>query len=167
MDSDLTYRDLRADDTDALHAIVSDWRVTRQLGSWPWPAVRDFTKSRCTTYGGRGFVWGIFTKNQLVGTVGVSEGDLGYCLAPPAWGQGIASRAAQFAIDHAFRDPSLLCISASVWDDNVGSPRVLAKSGFEYVETTTMHALARDAQTLCHHYSLERAAWHRLRTCAQ
>ena len=76
--ADLTYRDMRADDFADLHALVSYWSVTRQLGSWPWPAQTDFTKSRCRPCKGAGFVWAICLHDRLIGTLGVTGGNLGY-----------------------------------------------------------------------------------------
>ncbi|WP_106744167.1 GNAT family N-acetyltransferase [Yoonia maritima] len=162
----LTYRDLRLEDTDALHAIVSDWDVVRQMGSWPWPPQYRFTESRCTTYKGAGFVWGLFAP-ELIGMVAVTEGELGYLLAREYWGKGIVTAMARTAINHGFRDPALLEVTASIWGDNHGSGRVLAKLGFVKTHDGTEHALARDEKTTSHYYSLSRDVWHRLRCDAQ
>ena len=79
----LTYRAMQAVDAPALHAIVSHWDVTRQLGpKWPWPAEMAFTETRTTPYAGAGFAWGVFLGPDLIGTVAVTEGELGYMLAP-------------------------------------------------------------------------------------
>ncbi|WP_296427836.1 GNAT family N-acetyltransferase [Yoonia sp.] len=165
--ADVTYRYLRPTDLDGLHALVSDWDIVRQLGSWPWPADRSFTARRCITYPGTGFIWALMQDDKLIGTMGVTEGDLGYCLAPMAWGQGIATRLARLAINHAFRDPALLWINASVWHDNPGSLHVLEKLGFSHAADDTQHALARNTPTLCHHYQLTRIQWDSLRSGAQ
>ena len=163
---DITYRSLRPQDADALHGLVSDWDVVRQLGSWPWPPQRAFTQSRCKTYAGNGFVWGIFAKD-LIGTVAITEGELGYSLVRAQWGKGIVTYIAGVAIDHGFRDPARQSITASIWSDNAGSRKVLTKLGFLMDRVGTEHALARDAPTETIYYSLTRAAWHRLRTGAQ
>lgn len=76
----LTYRDLGADDFEAMHCLATQWQVVRQLGGWPWPASPEFTKSRCKTYGGKGFVWGICLDGSLVGSVAVTGRELGCIL---------------------------------------------------------------------------------------
>ena len=164
--ADILYRNLVETDIEQLHALASDWEVVRQMGSWPWPADREFTANRCKPYAGRGFVWGIFAPT-LIGTVSVTEGELGYMLAPSHWGQGIMSKMTVIAINHGFRDPSLLEITASVWADNPGSRRVLSKLGFAMSRNGIEHALARDEETALEYYSLQRDVWQRLRSGAQ
>jgi RimJ/RimL family protein N-acetyltransferase len=165
--AELTLRFLAPTDLDELHGLVSDWEVVRQLGSWPWPADRKFTASRCRPYGGRGFVWGIFDGAHLVGTMGVTEGELGYGLRPQYWGRGIATRVAGEAIDHGFRDPALLAIKAEAWADNGASLRVLEKLGFRPSAQTIEFALARQEMTESRSFQLSRKDWHALRRAQQ
>lgn len=139
----LTFRALQATDAAALHAIVAHHAVTRQLGpKWLWPADLAFTQTRAQPFHGAGFVWGIFLKGALIGTVGVAAGELGYMLAPAAWGQGFASEACQTAIAHAFA-AGLDQIGAGVWADNSASQRVLSKLGFTVTGTDTGTSAAR------------------------
>ena len=56
--------------------LVSIWEVTRNLGTWPWPADEEFTRSQCGPLNGDGFVWGICKDDTLIGTVGVKNGGL-------------------------------------------------------------------------------------------
>lgn len=162
--TNLHHRGLRPGDVDALHAIVSDWEVVRQLGSWPWPPDYAFTKSRCQPYDGDGFVWGIFEDDTLLGTMGVTNGDLGYCFSKAVWGRGIATCFGKKAIDHAFKDQKLTRITASCWHDNCASDRVLEKLSFSQLGERVQHALARDEQTLCYKYLLTRTHWDGLRS---
>lgn len=139
----LTYRPMQATDADALHAIVSHFDVTRQLGpKWPWPADPAFTITRAQPFHGPGFVWGIFRDGSLIGTVGVSAGELGYMLAPAAWGQGLATEACRTAIAHAFAQ-GLDHIDAGVWSDNLASQHVLTKLGFKVTGGSTGTSPAR------------------------
>ncbi|WP_373635459.1 GNAT family N-acetyltransferase [Yoonia sp. SS1-5] len=162
--SDIHTRNLQPSDLDALHQIVSDWQVVRQLGSWPWPPDRDFTASRCKPYAGDGFVWGIFDGQELLGTMGVTEGDLGYCFKPDAWGRGIATKMGRKAVEKAFENPGLTRITASAWHDNPASDRVLEKLSFSLLSEKVQHALARDEPTLCYKYLLTRVHWDGLRS---
>lgn len=147
---DLTYRALCAQDFDAVHAAASDWSVVRQLASWPWPPNPDFTKSRCKPYGGNGFVWGICLDGDLVGTVAVTSGELGYTVHPKAAGRGIMSQAAKAALDHACAHYGMKFFEASVWHDNPASKRVLEKLGFFHWQTRYEPSIARGTPTLCH-----------------
>lgn len=139
----LTYRPMQATDAAALHAIVSHFDVTRQLGpKWPWPAELAYTSTRAQPFHGPGFVWGIFCGGTLIGTVGVAAGELGYMLSPAVWGQGLASEACQAAITHAFAS-GFNHIDAGVWADNLASHRVLTKLGFTVTGHSTDTSPAR------------------------
>ena len=164
---DLTYRPMHPDDFDALHAIVSHWSVTRQLGRWPWPANADFTASRCKPYVGDGFVWAVCQNDAFIGTMAVTRGELGYMFSPTVQGQGIATKAARAAITQAFSDPSQNQIKASTWHDNRASARVLQKLGFRHVATHYEHAAARRIPTLVLQHHLTRTAWDSLSHPAQ
>ncbi|MEJ6401826.1 GNAT family N-acetyltransferase [Yoonia sp. 2307UL14-13] len=162
--NDITYRPLQPADADALHDIVSDWEVVRQLGSWPWPPDRAFTESRCKPYEGDGFVWGIFDGDALIGTMGVTDGDLGYCLKKSHWGRGIATHVGMRAVEKAFADPDVTRITASAWHDNAASDRVLTKLSFSLLSEKLQHAKARDEPTRCYKYLLTRTHWDGLRS---
>ena len=127
----LSFRPLQAIDRDALHAIISHHSVTRQLGpKWPWPADPAFTLTRARPYHGRGFVWGLFRGGALIGTVGVTEGELGYGLHPDHHRQGLATEACQIALTRAFGPLGHDAVKAGVWADNAASLGLLAKLGF-------------------------------------
>ncbi|MBQ2263191.1 MAG: GNAT family N-acetyltransferase [Loktanella sp.] len=165
--ADLTYRPPQASDFEAMHAIVSDWSVVRQLGSFPWPAAPDFTRQRCRAYGGQGFVWAICRDDQMIGTVAVTRGELGYKLAPGEQGKGIMTRACSDAINHGFAQWDWPCLTASVWWDNAASAKVLRRCGFIHWQTRYHHSIARRSPTLLHDYRLTRADWEDLRSAAQ
>ena len=158
---DLTYRNIRPGDFDDLHAMVSHWSVTRQLGGWPWPADPDFTRSRCKPYEGDGFIWAICVDDRLIGTVGVTNGDLGYMLNPAHHGQGIMRRAARAAVDHAFQTSDRDHLTGSTWYDNPTSARLLERLGFVHWQTTYIRSRARGFPVLVHHRRLTRTAWER------
>lgn len=154
----LTCRPLQTTDTDALHAIVSDWQVVRQLASYPWPPQRDFTLIRAQPYAGRGFVWGMFRDRDLIGTVAVIEDVLGYMFRPDTWGQGYATEACRLAIDAAFhtgRDH----LVAGVWAENTASLGLLAKLGFYKTGDDVSFNAARGVEMAGHWLRLDRAAW--------
>lgn len=75
----------------------------------------------------------------LIGSVGVNEieigqthcAEIGYWLAKPFWGQGIATDAVRIFIKYAFEELGLVRLFSRVLDFNAGSWRVLEKNGFQ------------------------------------
>ena len=164
----LTLRRMCGDDAAALHVIMSDWQIVRQLGGWPWPPDPAFTQMRCDdTATHHRDIYGVWLHDDLIGTVGTHNNDLGYCFVADHWGQGFAREACTAALDGAFADLACDEIGASAWDDNEASMRVLGKLGFVEGQSETQHAFARDAPTLCRTFTLTRAAWQTLRADAQ
>ena len=155
----LSYRDLQPFDASALHEIVSNWDVVRQLGSFPWPADPAFTATRANPYRGDGFAWGVFLSGRLIGTVAVTKGELGYIIAPAAWRQGFAQEACRCALSHAFETLPLDEITAGVWADNAASRGLLAKLGFLVTRQTNEMSLARGALADGFDLRLTRTTW--------
>jgi RimJ/RimL family protein N-acetyltransferase len=162
----VSFRPLEADDLPALTALVSDWAVVRNLGSWPWPPDPAFTASRAKPYAGPGFVWAILRDATMIGTVSVTgpddDAELGYSLLPAHHGQGIVTHAARAAIAHAFATRPIDRIRADIWADNIASARLLARAGFTLTLSETVHALARNAPTLSQTFHLTREVWESL-----
>jgi RimJ/RimL family protein N-acetyltransferase len=80
----------------------------------------------------------IVTADEPVGGIGVSRlwdiarftGDVGYWLAPSAWGRGYATEALLAFADHLWRATDLQRLEARVLEWNPASCRVLEKAGF-------------------------------------
>ena len=156
----LTYRALQPTDRDALHAIVSQRAVTRQLGHrWPWPADPDYTLTRSRPYRGDGFVWGIFRDGHLIGTIGITEGEIGYLLDPAWHRQGLAEEACRLVLDRAFGPMGLAAVRAGVWADNAASLGLLAKLGFTITGGHDGTSALRPRTAPGHDLILTRATW--------
>ncbi len=155
----LSYRALQAVDGEALHGIASQWDVVRQLGSWPWPPEVAFTASRARPFAGRGFVWGAFLDTRLIGTVAVTEDELGYMFAPDCWGQGFATEACSLAISQAFATSDRDHLVAGVWADNAASLCLLGKLGFRVTGDDMTWSVARKVDAPGHALRLDRADW--------
>ncbi len=155
----LSYRALQPHDLDPLHAIVSQWEVVRQLGSFPWPADRSHTATRARPYAGEGFIWAIQREGRLIGTVGVWEGELGYMLDPSQHRQGFAEEACRTALDRAFGPMGLTEAHAGVWADNAGSLGLLKKLGFGITGETCDISKARGVATPGYVLRLDAAGW--------
>ncbi|WP_158265508.1 GNAT family N-acetyltransferase [Blastopirellula marina] len=75
---------------------------------------------------------------QLLGGCGANEMipghkcEIGYWLGKPYWGQGIMTAVVEKLCDYLHRDFQLVRITASVFDGNTASMRVLEKNGFAH-----------------------------------
>lgn len=154
----LSFRSLQRTDLTDLHRIVSEWDVVRQLASYPWPPDPAFTAMRAQPYPGRGFVWGVFRAGELLGTVAVTDNELGYMLLPDAWGQGHATEACRLAIDRGFAEGRDHLV-AGVWADNAGSLALLCKLGFRMTGSDVSWNKARGAEVAGHWLRLDKADW--------
>lgn len=85
----------------------------------------------------------IWADGKLVGSISVERkageerntGDLGYMILTPWWSKGIGTEAVREMCGIAFEKLGLDCITASVYEGNRASERVLEKNGFQLVET--------------------------------
>lgn len=94
---------------------------------------RDYTKRTRVK-------WGIFLSNNPDLLVGIMEAmdfnqkvnmvTIGYFLAEPYWGQGIAREAVRLVVDYLFRVVNVNRIQAEVMLSNERSKRVLLNNGF-------------------------------------
>lgn len=80
----------------------------------------------------------IATGPEVIGGIGLQlqrdvhcrAAELGYWIAEPHWGRGIATRAVQAFTAEAFERYDLLRVYAMVFETNPASARVLEKAGF-------------------------------------
>lgn len=93
---------------------------------------------------GREGIWrAIRADGELVGSISVERkageksciGDLGYMILTPWWSQGIGTEAVRQICEIAFAELNLKQISATVFEGNHASERVLQKNGFRFEET--------------------------------
>lgn len=139
----LALRELRDGDAPAIASGAGDRRVAQYLIAVPSPypialARRWITARREWWHLGRGLTLAIVRRDEpdrLLGTVSLRRhvrdrrGELGYWLAVPAWGQGLASEATRALVDYGFRELALARIYAQVMVGNTASMRVLEKLG--------------------------------------
>ena len=162
---ELTYRDLGPADIPALTDLAKHRSVAYQTGSWPYPHDPDLIARRCAPYPGCGFVHAICEDGRLIGSVGVTEGELGYMVHPEAAGRGVASTAARASIGRAFDRYDWPGIRADAWSDNGASNHILRKLGFTHWQTRYGRGRTRGVGLL-YCYRLSRAEWERLRARA-
>ena len=85
--------------------------------------------------------------NRAIGCIGLkigkqsnldlpdTEGEIGYWIGVPFWGQGLIPEATREIIRHAFEDLSLKTLWCGYFDGNEKSKRVQEKCGFTYHRT--------------------------------
>ncbi|WP_317054696.1 GNAT family N-acetyltransferase [Roseovarius rhodophyticola] len=153
----LIWRAATLADLDALHAIASEFEVVRQTSTWPWPADRDFTASRCQPMPRDEGLGGVVTsQGEVIGMMGLDHGKMGYMFAPAHWGKGYATELGHAAIDVIFARYDWSRIEACVFDDNPASGRVLEKLGFARVGPCEGPSAARGGVFPIINYALPR-----------
>lgn len=112
--------------------------------------------------------------NRAIGSIGLkigersnlniseSEGEIGYCIAKPFWGQGLIPEALSELMRHAFEDLKLDVLLCGYFDGNEKSKRCQEKCGFRYHHTNKdiYWELMDDIRTE-HVTCITREQWHR------
>lgn len=83
-------------------------------------------------------VYAIASQSEAIGSIGLTLGkdihrftaEIGYWLAEPFWGRGIATQAVRSLTDYAIRDLKLHRVFAESLVTNPASARVLEKAGY-------------------------------------
>lgn len=138
----IALRPWRRTDIDALLVYANDRRIWENLrDGFPHPYTRtaaegwiDFTTSVPEPH--RYFA--IALNDEAIGAVGLDAnqdvhrftGELGYWLGAKFWGRGYATDAVKAITTYGFDTLALARIEANVFDWNVGSQRLLEKTGF-------------------------------------
>lgn len=175
----LCLRALAPDDAARVAAVAGDMRVAGTTALIPSPYAEDDARAwieghAAARAAGEAFHFAVFDagSSTLAGSVTLDEMedlgpsgrqyDLGYWIAPGAWGRGLATRAAVIARDWAFEVLKAGRLTASCLADNAGSKRVLEKAGFVYLDTRWMHRPARGIHAFCETFRLDKPRWERL-----
>lgn len=155
----LLLRPLVPADAEAMHRLVNDWEVARNLASVPFPYPRELadewiTSTREALAEGHAYALAITGREGenelLVGVVGLKItariGRLGYWVGRRFWGHGVATEAAGRMARWALANLDLDSLEAGVITDNPASAAVLRRIGFRQVGTDTDRSLARRAE---------------------
>jgi len=138
----LKIRSFKVEDRNRLAVLCNNKNI--------WNNLRDFIPHPYTEEDAMEFIqfsqneipqktFAIEHNGELVGCIGlVAQSDIykynaemGYWVAEPYWGMGIASKAVELITAYAFHDLSLMRIYAGVFDSNKASQRVMEKNGFK------------------------------------
>ena len=157
----LILRPLVPEDADALHRLVNDWEVARNLAVVPFPYPRkladDWIQStRRSLADGSGYQLAITGREGeheiMVGVVGLRVdagqrcGRLGYWVGRRFWGHGVATEAAGRLARWALANLDLDRLEAGVVTDNPASAAVLRRIGFRETGEGTDEFLARGGE---------------------
>ena len=154
----LTLRPLVAADAAALHRLINDWEVCRNLAGVPFPYPRALADewiaaSATDLAAGRAYHLAITGNEEgreiLVGGVGLRldvarrVGRLGYWVGRRFWGHGVASEAAARLAQWSLAHLDLDRLEAVVATDNAASLAVLRRIGFRETGREVQTFLAR------------------------
>ncbi len=155
----LILRPLVPEDAEAMHWLVNDWEVTRNLATVPFPYPRELAgewieTTRRSLAEGRAYELAITGREGddeiLVGVVGVRiaerVGRLGYWVGRRFWGHGVATEAVGRLSRWALANLDLDRLEAGVIIDNPASAAVLRRIGFRQVGKGKDRSLARAAE---------------------
>ncbi|MCS6625265.1 GNAT family N-acetyltransferase [Roseibacterium beibuensis] len=129
----LKLRSARADDLEAMHAVLSDPRATRWWSTPPHESLEQ-TRVWLDSMIANGpdqpdFV--IERNGVVIGKAGFWKlPEVGYILHPDHWGQGFAAEAVAAAISHVFAIRGIDDLIADVDPENAASIRLLERLGF-------------------------------------
>jgi RimJ/RimL family protein N-acetyltransferase len=156
------------EDAPALFQAICDPRIVRNLAQAPWPYTPDHALSFLTRERGRHDTSClIFLRSAgaplLAGGIGLQrlpsgDDELGYWIARPFWGQGIATEAGRAVIAHARHGLRLKRLASGHFVDNPASGRVLAKLGFKPGATAMRYSAGRGGEVPCKLFELDLAA---------
>lgn len=136
----LELRKFETKDEDLLVSYLNDAAQTHFLSARiPQPYTPEAARWWVETGSKIGIVYAIVNHGIFVGTISAIPGEfekqktaeIGYWVAKPYWGQGIASEALQKFTSLLFETTDLIRLYASVMEGNTASATVLQKSGYK------------------------------------
>lgn len=134
----------KAADWTAFRPIATDPEVMRYItGGVPWTdeLIQAFVARQMKLYEERGFCrWKLIEKNggDLIGFCGVGiwrdapDLEIGWWLARPPWGRGLATEAAATALRDVFERANLLRVISVARPANIASTRIMQKLGLRF-----------------------------------
>ncbi|TNF59568.1 MAG: N-acetyltransferase [Rhodobacteraceae bacterium] len=162
----LLLRPIGAEDVEGLVHFLSDPAIAYWLSFVPRAFGPEEAHAIITDFHRSGaLVWAIERDGRLLGHIGIGD-ELGYWLAPDAWGEGIATEAARAAIARHF-EIGRGRIRAGVDPENHRSARVLERLGFERTAVEWTWFASREKACRRILMDLEPARWPRVTLAAQ
>jgi ribosomal-protein-alanine N-acetyltransferase len=164
----LFLRPTRGPDADRAFEIQGDWEVTRMLSMASFPPDRQeiglwFADHEREWLAGEAYRFAVDLEGRMVGMVDIDgiaerEGTFGYWLDRTTWGRGYAFEAAHAVTRFAFEDLGLTHLKAGHAYDNPASGQVLAKLGFNPLDTVQLSSRPRGEKITQRRYMLTSSA---------
>jgi RimJ/RimL family protein N-acetyltransferase/ADP-ribose pyrophosphatase YjhB (NUDIX family) len=169
----LLLRPWQASDAEDLYAYASDPRVGPAAG-WPPHTSVDNSRDIIRDVLSASETYAIVDKRtgRAIGSIGLmvgaashiglpdTQGELGYWIGVPYWGQGLVPEAVQAMLRHAFEELGLTKVWCGYYDGNDRSLRVQQKGGFAHRYTLTAVPCTLLGETRTEHITcLTQAAW--------
>jgi ribosomal-protein-alanine N-acetyltransferase len=158
----LALRQFEKIDEDLLVSYLNDTAQTHFLSARiPQPYTPEAARWWVETGSKLGITRAIVSNGIFVGSIGAIPGEfekqktaeIGYWVARPYWGQGIASEALQKFTHLLFESTDLIRLYAAVMEGNVASATVLQKSGYK-LEAVLQKAIYKNGSVFNElHYS--------------
>ena len=109
----------------------------------------DFISSMISANEDETFAFAITLDDKVIGSIGVfrqqnihrQTAEMGYYIAEEYWGKGIMTDAVKQICEYVFKNSDILRIYAEPFAYNIGSCRVLEKTGFQYEGTLRNNAV--------------------------
>ena len=144
----LILRPWNESDAESLYEYAKDDRVG-PIAGWPVHTSAENSREIIKSVLSAPETYAVCLKddNRAIGSVGLkigkqssldlpdTEGEIGYWIGVPFWGQGLIPEATREIIRHAFEDLSLGTLWCGYFDGNEKSKRVQEKCGFTYHRT--------------------------------
>ncbi|MHB8883953.1 MAG: GNAT family N-acetyltransferase [Methylovirgula sp.] len=164
----------RASDAAAIAAFAALPEVARMTAAIPHPypareADRFILQARAENAAGAALHLALSQKTGARPVIGLvtavmtetGEAEIGYAVAPQAWGNGFATEAVKALVDAIFNLSAAPRIRANSRIGNLASQRVLEKAGFRHIDTGLDLLPARGGLHSCDRFCLERTDWQR------
>jgi RimJ/RimL family protein N-acetyltransferase len=162
----LTLRPGWPEDAAAIAAAIGHEQVVRMLAQVPWPYAIGDAESFLARPRAVSDVFLLILSHEaerprLVGGIGLhpeedGSHELGYWLAPDAWGRGYATEAGRAVLGIARHALGLKRLSSGHFVDNPASGRVLRKLGFRPTgHTAPRYSAGRNAEVPCALFALD------------
>ncbi|MEO0912083.1 MAG: GNAT family N-acetyltransferase [Pseudomonadota bacterium] len=146
----LRLRALQPEDAGHLALYAGDRRVAWMTTSIPHPYPPGGAEAYIASLeDSSDIVWAMIHRvspeGALVGTISLrASGEIGYWVGAPFWNAGFATEAVDAVIAFA-RVTGRAALTATVFQDNPASAKVLTKAGFDFVGEGEQFSIARNA----------------------
>lgn len=148
--SRLTLRPFELADAPRVQQLAGDRRVSEMTANIPYPykdgmAERWISSHAASFACGEAIVYAVTLSDtgKLIGAVSLTEltendGNLGYWVGAPYWGNGYCTEAVEALVDFGLGEYGLRLVYARHLRENRSSGRVILKNGFQHRGTVSM-----------------------------